>query len=144
GYYTFELMLRDMERVKINQEFILSKELGRILNAKEDISQYNKGPFILRRQENVKAYKDYESLLEDILNISKKGITIQRYKGLGEMNPEQLWKTTMDPEKRRLLRIKIEDFLEAEGIFSVLMGDKVDARRQFIQENALEVKELDI
>ena len=60
------------------------------------------------------------------------------------MNPEQLWTTTMDPERRRLLQVKIEDMVEADGIFSILMGDKVDARREFIQNNALEVEELDI
>jgi DNA gyrase subunit B len=83
-------------------------------------------------------------LFDYVLNEGRKEYTVQRYKGLGEMTAEQLWETTMDPERRTLLSVKLEDIAECETIFTTLMGEDVEARRKFIEDNALDVKNLDI
>ncbi|OAQ21779.1 DNA topoisomerase (ATP-hydrolyzing) subunit B [Thermosulfurimonas dismutans] len=98
--------------------------------------------------EEKRAYQDLISGLSEILvlvrDTGRKGLHIQRYKGLGEMNPSQLWETTMDPERRILLRVEVQDAAEADELFSTLMGDKVEPRREFIQTHALEYRELDV
>jgi DNA gyrase subunit B len=101
-------------------------------------------PLIVKENGTQKSLDSKEALLLELMDSGKKGLTIQRYKGLGEMNPEQLWETTMDPERRRVLQVRIEDAVKADELFSVLMGDEVEPRRQFIEENALDVQNLDI
>jgi len=88
--------------------------------------------------------KNKEELIHCLIEEGKKGLSIQRYKGLGEMNPNQLWDTTMDPETRTLLQVKVENVVDTDDIFTILMGDEVEPRRNFIQNNALEVSTLDI
>ena len=119
-------------------EFQKSVELMRTLEA--DLP----GPFVLGENGKSEQIPSREELLERVTGLAKKDLTIQRYKGLGEMNPEQLWETTMNPEKRTLLQVRVEDAIETDGIFTVLMGDNVEPRRRFIEDNALDVKNLDV
>ncbi len=102
------------------------------------------GPFVVGENGKSEAIESRHELLEKVTGMAKKDLAIQRYKGFGEMNPEQLWETTMDPEKRTMLQVRIEDAIETDSIFTVLMGDQVEPRRKFIEDNALDVKNLDV
>jgi DNA gyrase subunit B len=129
---------------EMNWEFLSSPELQHLMRISKAFRKMNNGCVIETEEGQKRKVENPEALLNDLMEKGKKGLTIQRYKGLGEMNPVQLWTTTMDPEKRTLLSVKIEDPVEADEIFTILMGDKVEPRREFIQNNALEVTELDI
>lgn len=119
-------------------------EFQKALELKKTLDADFPAPFVLGENGQSETVNSREDLLEKVVAMAKKDLTLQRYKGLGEMNPEQLWETTMDPEKRTLLQVRIEDAIETDEIFTVLMGDQVEPRRKFIEDNALDVKNLDV
>ncbi len=133
--------------IKIGMDLVYSTDYQKCVILNKKIAKYNKPPFKVYKKnnkENPKFAGNIKELFNTVINEGKKGLSFQRYKGLGEMNPSQLWETTMNPEKRNLLQVKIEDIIEADETFSLLMGDEVAPRRKFIQNNALEVNRLDI
>jgi DNA gyrase subunit B len=99
---------------------------------------------LVRRGERQVAVRTFKEAIDWLLAEARGAVSLQRYKGLGEMNPEQLWETTMDPAVRRLLKVQIEDAITSEEIFSTLMGEEVEPRRAFIESNALGVRNLDV
>ncbi len=133
------------KRFKLSDYFLGSSEFNDLMNGYDGIKKYIDSKFKVTKEkggeENFERLTDF---VEFIIQDGKQGAYIQRYKGLGEMNPEQLWETTMNPENRVLLQVKIEDSIEADQVFSVLMGDNVEPRRQFVEENALNVRNLDV
>jgi DNA gyrase subunit B len=139
-----ELLLKNGGERKINWALAATAEYKRLRTLRQAIEQNDRPPFTIQHNGD-KVTKDNSSeLLGYVLEDAKKDFTITRFKGLGEMNPEQLWATTMNAETRTLLQVRLEDAVAAEDIFSTLMGENVEERRKFIEENALDVVNLDI
>lgn len=130
-------------QTRVNLDLINSIEYKNLFKIIKELEDYLPPYQVLNTTESV-SIDNENKLLEYLYEKGKKGVTIQRYKGLGEMTPQQLWETTMNPEKRSLLKVSIQDAVEADKIFSILMGEEVDRRREFIEENALLAQNLDI
>jgi len=132
----------------IDQDLFASPKFIEARNLLSQIKVLGEAPFTVfvddDEDKGSRQFESLQALTEFVMNTGKKGLTIQRYKGLGEMNPEQLWETTMNPEKRTLLQVKVEDALAADEIFTTLMGDQVEPRKEFIYKNAHYVSNLDI
>jgi len=128
----------------IDYPFLDSPEFADLSALHGELSILGKAPYRLEAGSDGVEFDRVEDLAERISEVGKKGLQIQRYKGLGEMNPEQLWETTLDPGRRTLLQVRVEDGFEADRLFSTLMGDLVEPRREFIAENALNVRNLDV
>ena len=125
------------------EELFRSAEYRQLLQHSEVLKQYEGQTIHVHRGERQAAVTQLRAALEWMLSDSRRGVMVQRYKGLGEMNPDQLWDTTMNPESRRLLQVRIEDAVSADQLFTTLMGDQVEPRREFIETNALSVANLD-
>ena len=129
----------------LGHEFLSSPEFKELQGLLSQFESLGEPPWkIVQEDKTETEVNTARELVEQILNIGKAGTTIQRYKGLGEMNPQQLWETTMDPSIRTLLQVKVEDAVEADDMFTTLMGDQVEPRRKFIEDNALHVRNLDV
>jgi len=144
-HQAFRIVLkRNGLRLTIDDEFLTSPDFKELQGLYSSLKVFRKPPYKVKYNTTIHEFNDFKELFEYILSIAKKGISIQRYKGLGEMNPQQLWETTMNPEKRTLLQVSIEDSVKANEIFTILMGDHVEPRKEFIEQHALEVRNLDI
>ncbi|WP_395382628.1 hypothetical protein ACHMW4_24985 [Mesorhizobium sp. UC22_110] len=141
----FERTVRGVrEVVQLDMGLINSADARQLDRYAARLAEVYSEPPQLRRRETLEMISGPLALLDAIFAAGRKGLTMQRYKGLGEMNAEQLWETTLDPNVRSLLQVKVNDATDADSLFARLMGDEVEPRREFIQENALSVANLDI
>jgi DNA gyrase subunit B len=132
-------------RVVVDRAFFNAHDFQRLARLDDEMQALAAAPFSLERDgREPESFDTPERLLDHVLELGNKGVSVQRYKGLGEMNPDQLADTTMDPENRVLLQVHVDDAVEADSVFTTLMGDVVEPRRRFIEENALNVENLDV
>jgi len=129
---------------RFDADFFLSSDYGTMRSLGQRMLEKVAPGSVVKRGEREEIVENFEEVLEWLMTEAKRGMTIQRYKGLGEMNPEQLWETTMDLSRRRLLQVTIEDAQSADEVFETLMGDQVEPRRAFIEKNAFAVSNLDV
>ena len=145
GGLSFERTVRGVKEVaQIDMALIGSADAIRLDELAASLQEVYATPPVFYRKEESQTISGPRALLEMVFDAGRKGISLQRYKGLGEMNPDQLWETTLDPNERTLLQVKVNDATDADELFSRLMGDEVEPRREFIQDNALSVANLDI
>jgi DNA gyrase subunit B len=146
GRYTFEVASRMRGHVPtlVGWDLVSGVEFRTLRSLSLDLANLKTPPFVVSENGHETSVASRMELLQHLMEEGKKGLAVQRYKGLGEMNPGQLWETTMNPEKRSLLQVTVADAVEADEIFTVLMGDAVEPRRRFIEANALAVRNLDI
>jgi DNA gyrase subunit B len=128
----------------VDHAFLTSPEYAELVSLREAFAQGGPPPYRVRFEESETSAKSVQEVLAAVRADASRGLSIQRFKGLGEMNPEQLWETTMNPESRTLLQVRVEDAVESDDIFALLMGEAVEPRREFIEKNALDVQNLDI
>ncbi len=140
----YEIQFGAPHNQKINWALASTAEYKRLRALARQIEEYNKPPFVITRNGDKASKEKATDVLSYVMEDAKKDFTITRFKGLGEMNPSQLWETTMNADSRTLLQVKLEDVVEAEKIFTTLMGENVEDRRKFIEDNALDVVNLDI
>src|SRR5262244_1273802 len=140
----YEIRFGAPDNQTINWALASTAEYKRLRGLAKQIEEYNKPPFVITRNGDKASKEKATDVLSYVMEDAKKDFTITRFKGLGEMNPAQLWETTMNADSRTLLQVKLEDVVEAEKIFTTLMGENVEDRRKFIEDNALEVVNLDI
>jgi DNA gyrase subunit B len=142
----FETFVNGVPRsTTIDEAFLSSPEFKELREIYNRVAEVAPAPYVLSKGEDEPfRFNTLETLLAHVKKEGGRGLSVQRYKGLGEMNPEQLWETTMNGETRTLLQVRVDDAIAADEMFSVLMGDEVEPRREFIQSNALSVGNLDI
>ncbi len=143
GSYSLEIR-RLGRRVKLSMDFLTSPDYKELESLFSIVRELQPEPFAVSTKAGEREFQSIREVLEFVLETARKGLYIQRYKGLGEMNPQQLWETTMDLEKRTLLQVTVEDSVQADEVFTILMGDHVEPRKEFIVKHALEARNIDI